>query len=64
MSASNTNLETQKRRHKGPLVGIGLVVGVVAIGFVIFFSTQFLRGDNPEGADVQVEGTTGALVDG
>jgi hypothetical protein len=33
MSAANTNLETQKRRHKGPLVGIGLVLGLVAVGF-------------------------------
>lgn len=64
MSAANTNLETQKQRHKGPLVGIGLVLGVVAVGFVVFFGTQFLRGDAPEGAAVQIEGTTGARVEG
>lgn len=64
MSAANTNLETQKRRHKGPLVGIGLLLGVVAVGFVVFFGTQFLRGDNPQGAAVQIEGTTGERVEG
>jgi len=31
MSAPQTNLEKQKRRHKGPLIGmaVGLIVGVL-----------------------------------
>lgn len=49
MSATDTNLDTQKQRHKGPLVGIGLVLGLVAVGFVVFFSTQFLRGMRQKG---------------
>lgn len=64
MSAANTNLETQKRRHKGPLVGIGLVLGLVAVGFfLVFFSGQFLSGTDPKGTDVQIKSTMGERVD-
>lgn len=63
MSASNTNLEKQKERHKGPLVGMKLLLAVVGLGLLIFVAIQFMRGDAPEGAEMQVEGTTGAIVE-
>ncbi len=33
MSSSHTNIETQARRHRGPLVGIALVVVFAALLF-------------------------------
>ena len=43
MSAPNTNLETQKERHKGPLAGIRLAVIVAAAlfaGLVVWLSAN------------------------
>lgn len=34
MSAPDTDLQKQRRRHRGPLIGIALVLIVVALGFV------------------------------
>ena len=36
MSASNTNLEKQKRRHAGPLIGISLALLVASGLFVAY----------------------------
>lgn len=36
MSPPDTNLETQKRRHRVPLIGMGLVV-VLAVGLILFW---------------------------
>ncbi len=36
MSASKTNLEKQKRRHIGPLVGISVALAVALTLFVVF----------------------------
>jgi cell division protein FtsN len=36
MSAPNTNIERQKRRHRGPLIGMALGVIVATIGFLAF----------------------------
>lgn len=47
MSASNTNIEKQKTRHRGPLFGIAMVVvwaGVLLTGFLIWTAYQ---ADNP-----------------
>lgn len=41
MSASNTNLEKQKRRHRGPLVGIAVALGVALalfLGYMFFLA--------------------------
>lgn len=37
MSAPDTNLEKQKRRHKGPLVGIALAL-LFGVGLVAYWS--------------------------
>jgi hypothetical protein len=34
MSAPHTNIDKQQRRHRGPLIGMALVVTLVAIGFI------------------------------
>jgi len=47
MSASTTNIEKQAKRHKGPLVGMAIVLvwaGVLFAGFMIWTAYQ---SDNP-----------------
>ncbi|TNF20760.1 MAG: hypothetical protein EP318_09705 [Rhodobacteraceae bacterium] len=60
MSAPDTNLEKQKRRHKGPLAGIKLGLAVVALLFAGFLVWTFAQSDGPEGAETQIDGRTGA----
>jgi hypothetical protein len=40
MTAPDTNIEKQKRRHWGPLIGIGFVLAFAGLLFVGFFGTQ------------------------
>ena len=43
MSASNTNLEKQTKRHRGPLFGIAaalIFAGVLFVGFAVWTSYQ------------------------
>lgn len=40
MSAPRTNVEKQRRNHRGPLIGMGLGILVVAGLFAIFMSRQ------------------------
>lgn len=47
MSASNTNLEKQRRRHIGPLVGISLVLLVVAVMFAGYLFMSVDTEDQP-----------------
>ena len=64
MSAPDTNTEKQAKAHKAPLrMGIALPIIAVLVLFLVFIATQFLSGDDPEGADVQVDGS-GDVVDG
>lgn len=47
MSASETNIEKQAKRHRGPLAGIAFALlwaGVLFAGFMIWTAYQ---GDNP-----------------
>ena len=62
MSAPDTNTEKQKERHKAPLrFGIALpIIAVVAL-FLVFAVAMFLGGDDPEGADTQIEAGTGEV---
>jgi len=61
MSAPQTNIEKQERRHAVPIWGIILAVifGVFVGGF-LSTSTAFFGSDGPEGAPTQVDGRTGA----
>ncbi len=52
MSAPDTNLEKQEKRHKGPLIGMGL--GVVFAIVVIAFLVGWI-GDNPRDGALQVD---------
>jgi hypothetical protein len=40
MSAPDTNLDRQKRRHKAPLVGLAVILVVVGLGFVMFLGDE------------------------
>jgi len=62
MSAPDTNIETQERRHAGPLTGMALAVtfaGVLLVGLI--FWTVY-KGGAPEGSETQVDGRTGAVT--
>lgn len=52
MSAPQTNLDRQKRRHRGPLIGIVAALIVAGLLFVVFFGDvtapeDSLLGDGP-----------------
>lgn len=59
MSAPQTNLEKQKRRHRGPLIGITLGLLFVAGIFLWMFGTVAEEGQPPQGAETQIDGRTG-----
>ena len=61
MSAPDTRLAKQKRRHRGPLLGMTLLVGVALLFFLWFLG----RSVDTEGTtDVGPEATTVAPADG
>lgn len=41
MSAPKTNIEKQERRHRGPLAGMWIVVGLVLLGFLVWLIWVF-----------------------
>lgn len=60
MSAPQTNIEKQERRHAAPIWGIILaVIFGVFVGAFLSTSTAFFGGDEPEGAATQVDGRNG-----
>ena len=61
MSAPQTNIEKQERRHAAPIWGIILAVifGVI-VGGLLTTGTAFFGGDQPEGAETRIDGRTGA----
>ncbi len=62
MSAPDTNVEKQEKRHKPALGGMiagGVFVALLLIGFLFFVIGG---GDAPVGADTQVDGRTGEVV--
>lgn len=47
MSAPKTNIETQKRRHFGPLLGMALVA-VFGVGLIVYWQfEEAAQGDSP-----------------
>lgn len=64
MSAPDTNVEKEKRRHKPALNAIRLSL-IVAAGLLIgFLGWTFGQSDGPEGAQTQIDGRTGEEVSG
>lgn len=59
MSAPDTNIDRQKRRHRGPLVGMAAVIlFATAIGayYLGYLATE---GSTPGEPEVQIDGRTG-----
>jgi len=54
MSAPNTNIEKQKRRHIGPLVGMGAVV-VFGVGLIIYWQFEEAAGGQPPTSEDAVD---------
>ncbi len=48
MSAPNTNIERQVRRHRGPLTGIALALSVAALGFLVWLALVAAGGNAPD----------------
>ncbi|WP_431299362.1 hypothetical protein [Tabrizicola sp. BL-A-41-H6] len=63
MSAPHTNLEKQRRRHVGPLIGM-MVVVVFALGLLFWLMMRTADQGNPtETNEAQIDGRTGEATD-
>ncbi len=61
MSASDNDIEKQKRRHRGPLIGIAVVV-IFALGYMVWwFGHEVSEGNAPEGSAVPIDGRSGEV---
>ncbi|MAQ84898.1 MAG: hypothetical protein CMH12_16860 [Maritimibacter sp.] len=59
MSAPDTNIEKQTRWHRGPLIGMAVVV-VFALGYGAYYLGNLAEeGNNPDNPDVIIDGRTG-----
>ena len=61
MSAPDTNTEKQAEKHKASLSGMALAVGGGVLLLILLMVFVILGGDDPEGADVQIDGRTGEV---
>ena len=59
MSAPDTNTEKQAEKHKASLGGMALAVGAGVLLLILLIAFVILGGDDPEGADTQIDGRTG-----
>lgn len=62
MSAPQTNIEKQKRRHRGPLIGMIVVVLAVGLGYLWWVGYEVAESDPPQGSQTQIDGRTGEQV--
>lgn len=58
MSAPRTNLETQKRRHLAPLLGMALVV-VFGVALIVYWQFEEAAGGNSPAPDAALPTSTG-----
>jgi len=59
MSHPEVNLQTQKRRHKGPLIGTAAALIFAAGLFVWWVTYEVAESDPPQGSEIQIDGRTG-----
>ena len=62
MSAPDTNIEKQEKRHKPALLGMGAAVLWSVVLLVGLIAWVVYQGSEPEGAETQVDGRTGQEV--
>lgn len=63
MSAPNTNLTKERRRHWAPLLGMALAV-LFGVGIILFWiADDTADAPGPDGAATQIDGRTGEPVD-
>lgn len=60
MSAPKTDLDKQEKQHRGPLRGMALVVAFALALLVVLMIWISYNGNEPEGAETQIDGRTGA----
>jgi hypothetical protein len=58
MSAPRTNLETEKRRHMGPLIGMAVVV-IFGVGLILYWLFQEAAQGNSPTSDTVAPAETG-----
>jgi hypothetical protein len=59
MSAPRTNLETQGRRHRGPIIGI-IAAMVFALGLLFLLMTETAENGTPaDNGEAEIDGRTG-----
>lgn len=64
MSAPDTNLNKQKRRHRVPLIAMGVLVVFFVILMLVYWPIEeAAQAPGPDGADAQVDGRTGIVTD-
>ncbi|MDZ4088583.1 MAG: hypothetical protein U1E69_17475 [Tabrizicola sp.] len=55
MSAPHTNMETQKRRHRGPLIGMALVV-IFGVALIVYWQfEEAAQGNSPTPDTVEAD---------
>lgn len=54
MSAPDTNVEKQEKKHKAPLGGMALVVGFALVLLVLLVFFVFGNGEEPAGSEIVV----------
>ena len=59
MSAPDTNTEKQVEKHKAPLGGMAIAVGAGIILLILLITFVAVGGEEPDGANAQVDGRTG-----
>lgn len=61
MSAPNTNIEKQERRHKPALFGMGAAVAWSLGLLALLLVWLAWNGNEPDGAETQIDGRTGTV---
>ena len=61
MSAPKTDLEKNDKAHRTPLGGMALVVAFALVLLAIFAIWVSFAGNEPDGADAQIDGRTGEI---
>lgn len=63
MSAPDTNIAKQERQHKGPLTGMALGIGFVAVIALAFLTWVVANGNNPGEEATTAIGTSTITVE-